>query len=213
MAKRALRKKQQKRAAKYEQKLEQWREKTDARIFDEQTFLEHAQEQDCFVLGVLGYAGSWARSGYKGEALKRWVQKMTDALEESLVQEKAVHQEKLVVSSGATNLGVLQIAYALCEKHAILSLGVTPDRTLRYRIGKLDYLLPFGRSYGDESEVFLRTSDAFLLLGGGAQSKKEIIIAHQMKKPITIIQGFGGAADDFSEAELPDARFIQVNLS
>ncbi len=186
-----------------------WKEKTDARLFDEGGFMRFKAERSIFVLGVMGFAGAWSKTKLKGAALKEHIAAAKEALKEQLLTHQKARGPKLVVSSGATNAGVLELTYALCDELAILSMGVTPARTLAYPIGRLDYLIPHGKKYGDESQVFLRTSDALLLLGGGPQSERETQQGHDRGTPVTIIQGFGGAADKLSEGVLPNARFIR----
>ena len=188
--------------------LERWREKTDARIFDEAGFHQFKAERSIFVLGVMGFAGAWSRTGLKDEALTAYIKAAKAALQSEFEAHKARHGPKLVISSGATNKGVLELTYTLCDELAILSMGVTPSRTLAYPVGRMDYLIPFGSRYGDESDVFLRTSDALLLLGGGAQSERETRAGCAAGTPVTVIQGFGGAADAFTQQMLPGARFI-----
>ena len=56
---------------------------------------------------------------------------------------------------------------------------------------------------------FVSMCDAFLLLGGGAQSQRESIAAHEQRKPVTVIQGFGGVADELGPEDLSRARFLK----
>lgn len=186
-----------------------WKEKTDARLFDENGFMKLKAERSIFVLGVMGFAGAWSKTKLKGAALQAHVAAVKSALQEELLAHQKAHGPKLVVSSGATDHGVLKLTYELCDELAILSMGVTPARTLAYPVGRMDYLIPHGQRYGDESQVFLRTSDAFLLLGGGPQSERETREGHARGAEVTIIQGFGGVADQLDKEALPQARFIK----
>ncbi len=169
-------------------------------------------ERSLFVLGVMGFAGAWSKTKLKGAALQAHVAAAKAALKAELLAHQKARGPKLVVSSGATDRGVLELTYALCDELAILSMGVTPARTLAYPVGRMDYLIPHGQKYADESQVFLRTSDALLLLGGGPQSERETKAGHARGTPVTVIQGFGGAADQLDEGSLPNARFIKASL-
>lgn len=189
---------------------EQWSDKTDATLLTEADFLAQKQQESWHVIGVMGFAGSWRHTGLSGEELANHKHNMKAALASILLAEKAWWDDALVVSSGATNAGVLQLTYELCTEHRIRALGVAAAQTLDHSIARLDMLIPSGKQFGDESDVFLRTADAFLLLGGGMQSRDEVLKAHSMGKPITVIQGFGGAADELSTNALPDAVFVDA---
>ncbi len=189
---------------------ETWSDKTDATLLTEADFLAQKQQESWHVIGVMGFAGSWRHTGLSGEELANHKHNMKAALASVLLAEKAWWDDALVVSSGATDAGVLQLTYELCTEHNIRALGVAASQTLNHSIARLDMLIPSGKQFGDESDVFLRTADAFLLLGGGMQSYDEALKAHSMGKPITIIQGFGGTADEFTTHELPDAVFVDA---
>jgi len=208
MARRDTRRRRQKKQRKA-QDLTAWAQKTRAELFSPEGFAERKAEQGFHLLGVMGFAGSWRRSGRKGAALEDYKDAMREALRMHFVAERERHGDKLVMVSGATNLGVLELAYALCADLTIWAAGVTPDRTLLYEVGEMDFLVPWGQRFGDESDVFVELCDSFLLLGGGPQSERETLAAHARGRPVTIIQGFGGAADGLSAELLPNARFVQ----
>lgn len=204
--------KARKKVKSYVMDMEAWSAKTDAQLWDEQGFVAYKEAQGLFVLGVMGFAGSWKRSGKQGDVLERWVGAMREALREQFLSWKEEHGDRLVIASGATNLGVLQVTYALCEEMGIWAMGVAPDRVLRYALGKMQHMLPYGKQFGDESGVFLRVSDAFLLLGGGEQSQRETLLGYELGKSVTIVQGFGGVADTFSEEQMSEAVFVRKDI-
>ena len=193
----------------YHQRLEEWRQKTQAEILDEGCFQAIKKEQNLHVLGVMGFSGRWHRSGLQGRELTQFVADMCAGLQAEFESQRRAHQERLVVCTGATNGGVLQVVYEACTLLGIAAMGITPDRALNYEIGEMRYLLPSGQRFGDESPLFLRTCDAFLVLGGGEHSHHESLTARAIGKPLTIVQGFGGIADTFTVAEFPKARFVQ----
>ena len=187
-----------------------WKGRTGAQLLSESAWATLCAERPRFVLGVLGYAGRWERTGLRGTALHAFVAAARAALRDQLLVLQAQHGPQLAMASGATNRGVLELAYELCAELGITALGVAPEQVLNYPLAPMDYLLPVGRRFGDESATFVRISDALLLLGGGGQSRREIRMGAAAGKPLTIVQGFGGAADQFIAAELPAARFVRV---
>jgi hypothetical protein len=102
--------------------------------------------------------------------------------------------------------------YDECNLLNITAMGIAPEQVLDYQLGKMRYMLPFGTTFGDESNVFIRLVDEVIMLGGGLQSLKEVLLAAQIHKPITILQGFGGAADQLTPQILPTARFVQPTM-
>ncbi len=172
-----------------------WARKTSAQLLSLKAFLELKEEQGLRVLGVMGYAGPWRDTALKAKAHRR--------LEIHLREEQERWGPKLMVSSGATNRGVLRLVYVLCQELEIRAMGVTPAQTLAYPVGHMEYLLPIGQRYGSESAAFLGSSDAFLLLGGGKQSHQESLKALKMGKVLSIIRGFGGVGDELAQSLEP----------
>jgi hypothetical protein len=186
----------------------EWRKRTNAEIVNERDFARLKANLGLYVTGVLGFAGPWERSGLDDEELAAFVAEARDALTIELRRVQETYGERLVVATGATNTGVLELTYAICQEKHIATFSVAPDCALNYEIGTLQYVLPHGREFGDESALFVSLCDEFILLGGGKQSYREILAAQEAAKPITVIQGFGGVADEFDTSQLPHARFV-----
>src|SRR5262245_29201054 len=186
----------------------EWRQRTGADVFTEATFAAKKARESLYVVGVMGFAGKWERSGFAEDDLLWFVEEARTALRGELLALARSHADRLVVATGGTNSGVLELTYSLCAELGITAMGITPDRALNYELGAMAYVLPVGRYFGDESDVFVRQCDAFLLLGGGKQSQKETLAAAALGKPIVVIQGFGGVADEFTPEQLPAARFV-----
>lgn len=186
----------------------EWRRRTNAEILNEKQFSALKERAQLYVVGVLGFAGRWERSGLEGEELACFVAEARGALQAELGRVLEQHRERLIVATGATNTGVLQLTYALCVALGIPTASAAPDRALSYELGPLRYVLPTGQEFGDESDRFVNICDEFILLGGGKQSHREVLAASAAEKPITVIQGFGGIADELTPAELPKARFV-----
>ncbi len=186
----------------------EWRKRTGAEVLSAAQFAATKARSGLYLAGVMGFAGRWERSGLDGEELRRFVADAREALRAELSRVRERHGERLVVVTGATDTGVLQITYELCAAGGIPTLSAAPDAALNYEIGPLRYVIPAGREFGDESDLFVSFSDEFVLLGGGKQSRRETLAASAAGKPITVIQGFGGVADEFTAADLPGARFV-----
>ena len=186
----------------------EWRRRTNAEILNEKQFALLKERERYYLAGVMGFAGPWERSGLAGDELARFVADAQLALQIELDRLRAEQGEHLLVATGATSTGVLQLTYALCTAGNIGAMSVAPDCALNYELGPLRYVIPCGRDFGDESDLFVALCDEFVLLGGGKQSHRETLAASAQGKPITVIQGFGGIADELTSAELPGARFV-----
>ncbi len=54
--------------------------------------------------------------------------------------------------------------------------------------------------------VLVGMCDAIISLGGGAGTLQEICVAYRLKKPITLVPGFGGWTDELAKREYLDER-------
>jgi hypothetical protein len=187
---------------------DEWSDRTSAEVLSEPRFRARKQEAGWHILGVMGYAGRWEKSGLHGDELAAFVSLAREALRAEIVRCRDAHPGRLLVCTGATNTGVLQLTYEVCVFLDIPTMSVAPDRALNYELGPLAYVIPHGQAFGDESDLFVGLSDELLLLGGGKQSHREVLAGHALHKPVTVIQGFGGTADALSAVELPGARFV-----
>lgn len=178
-----------------------WRGRTRAQVLDGATFSHLRAERGWFVLGVMGHVRAW-RSPTDGDDARR-------ALAVELDAAGARHGPRLAVASGATDAGVLSVVYALCAERRLTAIGITCDAGRDLPLAPLDWLVPVGRRFGDESALFVDTCDAFVVLGGGEQARREAIGGRAQDKPVTLIRGFGGAADDLAELGLPGARVVR----
>lgn len=189
---------------------DRWSQKTSARLFDEDSFIALKNSNDFFLVGVMGFSGSWETAPYQGDQLRNWLSKMKAALQQQLLHLQELHGEKLVMVGGATDLGTLQLSYQVSAELKIQCMAVAPDRALDFPFANFVYAVPVGKEFGDESETFVRLCDQFLLLGGGPQSRRETIAADRLKKCVMVIQGFGGVADQLDSERLPNATFIDA---
>ena len=186
-----------------------WRGHTSASIVTEARFACLKHRSRLRVVGIVGFARPWLQLGLRGTTLAQTIADARATICYELAARQLCYGERLVVASGATNEGVLRLAYEVCAFLNIRAMGIAPDQALDYPLGHMHYMLPFGRAFGDESPVFVRLIDELLVLGGGPQSEREVFAAAEANQPMTIIQGFGGIADQLTPAALPRARFVQ----
>lgn len=186
-----------------------WRDHTAAEIVDERRFARLKQGSRLRVVGVVGFARPWCQLGLDAGVLHQTIADARATLCFELAERQRRYGSRLVVASGATNQGVLSVTYEVCTFLNIAAMGIAPDEALDFGLGRMRYLLPAGARFGDESQIFVRTIDELIVMGGGAQSEREVFAAARAGRPITVIQGFGGIADRLARAALPGARFVQ----
>ncbi|MEZ4450162.1 MAG: hypothetical protein R3B09_11850 [Nannocystaceae bacterium] len=182
-----------------------WRARTDAELLTPGAWRARAAAHH--LVGVMGYAGRWRdEAGDPIAARKADARRLLGA---ELRRAREAHGERLIMVSGATQQGVLEVAYALCVELSIVAAGVTAERALAYGLAPMALLVCGGRNFGDESALFVETCHEFIVLGGGDQSRREAVMAASQGKPVTLIRGFGGAADALGPGEVPTARIVE----
>jgi hypothetical protein len=186
-----------------------WRASTSADLVDESQFTRLKRMANLRVVGVAGFARPWWQLERTGSALDQIIADARATLCFELAERQRHYGNRLVVASGATNQGVLRTAYEVCAFLNINAMGIAPDEALDFSLGQMRYMLPYGARFGDESQVFVRTIDELIVMGGGAQSEREVFAAAAAGRPITVIQGFGGIADRLTPATVANARFAR----
>lgn len=179
-----------------------WALRTSAEFLTPSALMARKLEQGWHLLGVVGFAGAWRKGSQQLQADARQM------LEAEFGRALAQHGDRLVVVSGATNAGVLQLTYAACQRMGIAAMGITAGHALSFDLAPMQFVVPVGQRFGEESPVFLAAIDEMVMLGGGGQSRDEAISAGQRGMLVTVIQGFGGTADELTTAELPGARWL-----
>lgn len=173
-----------------------WRESTAARVVSPTMFEMYKKWGDYHVVGITGFSAS-APPEFSPEDARA-------ELKNIFTQLKEKYGDKLVISSGATMLGVPKIAYELCDELKIKCMGVACEKAREYPLANMHYFVPVGQNWGDESATFLQTADELIALGGGEQARRETIAALTEKMPVTVVQGFGGklTAEDIVGAKI-----------
>jgi hypothetical protein len=188
-----------------------WRDKTNATTLTEVEFEKVKAEHGFYVVGVAGFSGQWSTEKLATDPnVAELVLEANRALRSSLQELKLKHDDRLIVSSGATDEGAPKLAYELCTELSILAMGVTSNRAAAYPLATMNYLIVSGEDWGDESPAFVRTLDELVVLGGGAQTRREAMLAaKEYGKRVTILRGFGGSSDKLTFSDIPGGRFTE----
>ncbi|MEM9691338.1 MAG: hypothetical protein AAGA56_02230 [Myxococcota bacterium] len=182
-----------------------WRRLTDAQILRPRGLKLAARHAGATLIGVVGFSGSW-RNNPRREAADT----VARALRAWFARKRPEENRTIWCVSGATDLGVPAIAYRVADELGLRCVGVTPAAAMSHPLARLDYLVPIGKRFGDESRVFVELCDELWMFGGGPQSESEVRLATQMGKPIVVAQGVGGTADLLTKRDLPTATFITL---
>jgi siroheme synthase (precorrin-2 oxidase/ferrochelatase) len=173
---------------KYTDKVEEWKKETspETQVLNKEEFLREKEKGNFYVAGMAGFADDWKSIGdISAEQNRENTIKIIHEQLDRLVAESGKLGKTLIVCSGATNDGTLEEIYKACAERKILAMGVTTDilispkfgtdRNGKKLVGQLQYLISFGNSWGDESEIFTEVIDEIVVMGGGEQSYREMI--------------------------------------
>ena len=95
---------------------------------------------------------------------------------EKLIQEK--DKASVEIISGYTNMGVPRIAYRLADDMGLTTVGFSAEQALKVRCGvyPVKKVILEGNRFGDESKKFIEYIDILVRIGGGPQSRHEVIL-------------------------------------
>ncbi len=124
-------------------------------------------------VGVVGY------SGQKFNKIKAW-----ELLKEGFEQIKSDnHQNKLMIISGLTDMGIPSLAYYIARQNDWNVGGIAPEVALKHKWFPMsndgDELVISGVDWGDETPKFLDSIDVLLRVGGGVQALYETQLANK----------------------------------
>ena len=155
--------------------------------------IEDYKERDgAFFIGVTGFSTDrdidWSKA-------RKALRKLFTTIKQSDANGKQV-----AISSGATNYGVVAVAYQVCHELNMKCIGVASGKPFVDKTLKLSSFLDrswfIGNNWGDESPVFLQTLDVMVALGGGNQATREVASAAKSGKKVYLVTGYVGAAED-----------------
>lgn len=82
--------------------------------------------------------------------------------------------QKIVIVSGLTNLGIPALAYEYAKLKEYKTVGIACSKATEYDCFPVDEKIIVGDNWGDESNTFLEYCDFMVRVGGGKQSLEEI---------------------------------------
>lgn len=130
-------------------------------------------------VGIVGYSAQ----KFDEEQAMRLIYRGMEKIVKNVVQNKD-KEISIEIVSGLTDLGIPALAYKFAKQHNLYTVGVACSKATEYECYPVDKRIIVGSNWGDESQDFLKYCDAFIRVGGGNQSHKEMNLAREMKKPI-----------------------------
>lgn len=129
-----------------------------------------------FRLGLVGYS----RSKFDWDEARRLVE---HGIRRAFEGSGRSFSEGVLVS-GLTNMGIPKLGYEFARAKSIRTVGIAPRRAKRVRCGlfPVDEQIIVGHNFGDESETFIDSIDALLRVGGGPQSRREVVMFREKHK-------------------------------
>ncbi len=176
-----------------------WRPATRAQVLDGATFRYLCRERGWAVVGVMGDAATLDEPATEAAAA---------ALSAQLDEARALHGERLAVASCACDGRISALIARWCAAQRVTTIGITCDAGRALPVAPVDWLVPVGERFGDESALFVDTCVGFVVIGGGEQARRQAIGGRAQDKPVILIRGFGGAADALAEMALPGATVV-----
>jgi len=132
------------------------------------------EEKKEMRVGFVGFSGA----KFDEEKAKELIVQAFNKLEEDF------EDAELVIVSGLTDMGIPALVYREAATRGYNTVGVACKQAEDCEVYPVDESIIYGKDWGDESEVFLDMLDAFVRVGGGPQSKKELKMAKEKDLPI-----------------------------
>jgi len=168
-----------------------WRKKTVATLMTISQLRELTGDKNTITIGLAGFSSNF--ENVKGNDLEAVVKQAIQLMLKRRMKDYV--PRRILLISGATNVGVPHIGYSVAKSLGCKSVGITSEEAKKYPIALLDYLTVIGENFGDESNDFISTLDELWVIGGGAQSLHECKLALDAGVPLIIFRGAGGIAD------------------
>ena len=86
---------------------------------------------------------------------------------------RQLDSSRVIVSSGATNIGLPEVVYRVAHELGFQTLGITSLKAGGNEPARMDYLLNSGNEWGHESDLFVQSSDILVAIGGKNQTYLE----------------------------------------
>lgn len=118
-------------------------------------------------IGIVGYSAQ----KFNEEDAKRMIFEAYNMLDA-----KYADQKKVIIS-GLTDLGIPALAYREAVRRGWKTVGIACKKAVEFACFPVDETKIIGNEWGDESPSFLKSIDVLVRIGGGNQAKRETLEA------------------------------------
>src|SRR6266545_680253 len=114
----------------------------------------------------------------------------------------------VVLISGGLG-GVMEAACKGAKERGGTVVGILPHEEMSYANPYCDIIIPTGMGFS-RNYVTAYSADSAVVVGGGAGTYVEALVAYQKGKPIVALTGTGGTADKIADSYLDDRKTVKV---
>jgi uncharacterized protein (TIGR00725 family) len=105
--------------------------------------------------------------------------------------------------------GVMEAACRGAKEKGGMVVGILPQEDMSYANPYCDIIVPTGMGFS-RNYVTAYSADSAIVVGGGAGTYVEALVAYQKGKPIVALTGTGGTADKIADSYLDDRKTVKV---
>src|SRR6266849_3357926 len=105
--------------------------------------------------------------------------------------------------------GVMEAACRGAKERGGTVVGIIPHEDMSYANPYCDIIIPTGMGFS-RNYVTAYSADSAIVIGGGAGTYVEALVAYQKGKPIVALKGTGGTADKIADTYLDDRKTVKV---
>lgn len=132
-----------------------------------------------FRIGVVGYSPPSKYNVRKANyLLKLGLNK--------ILKEHNITPDQVELVSGLTDVGIPGQAYHIAKNMNMKTVGIACFKAKNFPMFPVDKKMMVGKNWGDESPLFLKYIDVLLKIGGGNQSREEMIQTKSMGKKVYV---------------------------
>lgn len=121
---------------------------------------------------------------------------------------REIARQKAVLVTGGLG-GVMEAASRGARENGGLAVGIIPQEDKVYANGYCNVVVCTGMGYMRDF-ITAYTGDAVIIIGGGAGTEIEALVAYFKQKPIVALAGTGGVADKLAGTYLDDRQLVRV---
>ncbi|MFQ5761883.1 MAG: TIGR00725 family protein [Candidatus Bathyarchaeia archaeon] len=121
---------------------------------------------------------------------------------------REIARQKAVLVTGGLG-GVMEAASRGARENGGLAIGIIPQEDKIHANEYCNVVVCTGMGYMRDF-ITAYTGDAVIIIGGGAGTEIEALVAYFKQKPIVALVGSGGVADKLAGTHLDDRQLIRV---